>query len=162
MYWLVKENEIIQFYKILPKSYLNISWFDKLTKEELLNYWFYKVIWWSETLQDWQFYWKATYQIWEMEIIEQKEIINIDIEQFKKDKINFLKWYYKFLIEKEYPDYKQRNGALWIYDENYINNMINLIQEKRNEVNEKINNINDADNYEDIILFSNIWDYEFN
>jgi hypothetical protein len=34
--------------------------------------------------------------------------------------------------------------------------MINLIQEKRNEVNEKINNINDADNYEDIILFSNI------
>ena len=87
MYGLVINGEIKQFYKTLPKTSSTISGLDKLSEDKLRQIWYYKVIWASEPLEEWQSYWKTSYEIWTEYITETKEIINQSLEDFKNKKI---------------------------------------------------------------------------
>lgn len=87
MYWLVKNWKIETFYKNLPKSNQQISWLDKLSDIKLRELWYYKVIWTSLPLKDYETYWATTYTIWTEYIEEVKEIITTPLEDYKASKI---------------------------------------------------------------------------
>ena len=104
MYWIVKNWEIQEFIRQLPKSTKKISWLNKLSDDKLRELWYYKVVWNSEPLKEWQSYWQATYDIWEEVITETKEIINQSLDSFKEKKI---KEQIKIMEEKEDEEEKE-------------------------------------------------------
>ena len=151
MYWIIKDWEIKDFIRQLPKSTSSISWLNKMSDDKLRELWYYKVIWNSLPLEEWHSYWKSSYEIWKEYIIETKEIINEDLKQFKQRKISELKVRYKNEIETEYPDYKQRNVWMWIYSEKENKKIIEFIKLKRDEVNWICSDIEKAKDYKEVI-----------
>jgi hypothetical protein len=121
MYWIVKNGEIIEFIKTLPTSTANISWLDKLPEDKLRELGYYKVIWASEPLQEWQSYWQASYEIWEEYITETKEIINQSLEDFKTKKIweQSQRTNQVILDEYSYEDQLNINRELWTLQDKY-------------------------------------------
>lgn len=124
MYWLVNNNEIVEFYRNLPKSNKQISWLDKLSDEKLRVLWYYKVIWNSEPLKDWQTYWKTTYNIWEEYIEEVKEIIDEELEDYKAMKIEEQSKRTQNIILSEYNEIYQLNinRELWRLQDEFNRN----------------------------------------
>ena len=123
MYGYVNNWEIQEFHRTLPKSTSSISWLDKLSNAKLIELGYYKVIGNSPALKEWQSYGKATYNIKDDYIEETKEVVDMDLQEFKDKKI------------KEQSEQCQRD----IYDKYSKEDQANLtrkalyMQDKRNK-----------------------------
>lgn len=180
MYWKINDKwEIVELIRQLPKSNINISWLDKLSKEELIELWYYEVVWVSEPLKEWQTYWEPTYTITETNIEERKEVINKSLEDYKKEKINSLSERCNSEILNKYSYETQTNLLresmrlqfalnMWREIDNngvaYIANVDAEIEAMRNEYRTQKETINWLESYEEIStyfysLFSNekVW-----
>ena len=115
MYWIVKNWKIQEFIRQLPKSTKNISWLNKLSDDKLRELWYYKVVWNSEPLKEWQSYWQATYEIWTEVITETKEKVNEKLDSFKQKKIQEQSKKTQTEILSEYNEIDQLNlnRELW-------------------------------------------------
>ena len=166
MYWIVKNGEIIEFIKTLPTSTANISWLDKLPEDKLRELGYYKVIWASEPLQEWQSYWQASYEIWTEYITETKEVINEELESFKNKKIAEQSEKTKQIILSKYSEIEQTNllreGMRLQFNLNtwqevdiervvYIQSVDNWIEEQRANYKELKQSILEAESYEEVI-----------
>ena len=166
MYWIVKDWIITEFIRQLPKSTKEISWFDKLSEDKLREYWYYKVVWNSEPLQEWQSYWQASYEIWTEYITETKEIINQSLDSFKNRKIQEQSNRTQTEILAEYSEIDQLNinRELWTLQDKYnqtwevnverlteLRAMNEWIETKRAEYQELKQAILEAITYEEVI-----------
>ena len=166
MYWIVKNWEIQEFIRQLPKSTKEISWLNKLSDDKLRALWYYKVIWNSEPLKEWQSYWKATYEIWTEVITETKEIINESLDSFKEKKIKEQSKRTKNEILSEYNEIDQLNlnRELWYLQDKFnstwevnierlteIKTINEWIESKRAEYHYLKESILNASNYEEVI-----------
>jgi len=72
------------------------------------------------------------------------------LEELKTSKIAMLKMQAKIEIEKVYPDFKQRSAALGIYEQEYVDLMIETIKTTKFEVDKLEEQINKAGSTEEL------------
>lgn len=86
-----------------------------------------------------------------VETIYNKIHINTLLET-KEQKINQLKTLCTEEINNSYPEYKQRNASLDIYGEEFKQEIIIFIQEKRNKINNLISQVNECETIDEVNL----------
>ena len=107
MYWKIEKWKVVEFYRELPRVIWNTQLGKNITNKELKEFWILPVVWNSQPLEEWQSYWKKNYKIKKDNIIETKEVIDEDIEQYKEKKKKQLNKKIEQEIKQEYNLEKQ-------------------------------------------------------
>ena len=145
----VKDGEI-KYIGRLPYSFDGQAGLTTKSKKELAKLGWLPLENEIVTAKPWQTVVDDGYEIMKTKVVKKYKLVDKQLDQFKQERIKLIKQNASNEILSRYPEYKQINAALGIYDTKKQQEIIDAINKVRAEVDEKEQEILNATTYEEV------------
>jgi hypothetical protein len=148
-YAKVESGKVVKVVNI-PKSYLNISGFDKADIDTKISYGWYPLEITEQDINDWEYFGERKYNIEDNKAVLSYNIESRSLEEYKTYIKKQLKSIVIDLINERYEPFEQLLYALDIYGSSAKQDAVNWILARKNNLDTAYTNIDNAATYEEV------------